>query len=70
MREEAKKRRIAEEEKKKTLEYFQQLWDKILAEDAAFLKGAEKSQITEYKHKEVILGDNRDCQPFKKAKEK
>ena len=53
-RKEAKKRRIVEKKKKKTLKYLQQLWDEILAEDA------ERSQIMGSKCKEVIPGDNKD----------
>ena len=41
---EAKKRRIMEKKKKKKmLEYLQQLWDKVLAEDAALLESTERS---------------------------
>ena len=29
--------------KKKMLEYLQQLWDKVLAEDATLLEGTEES---------------------------
>ena len=45
-RKEAKKKRIAEEKKKKkkrTLEYIQQLWDKMLVKDAILLEGAKRS---------------------------
>ena len=45
-REEAKKWRIAEEkEKKKKLEYLQQLQNKVLAEDTTLLEDIEESQI-------------------------
>ena len=40
-KEEAKKQRIAE--KKKKLEYIQQLWDKVLEEEAALLEEAKGS---------------------------
>ena len=70
-REEVKKKRIVEkEEKKKMLEYLQQLWDKVLAEDATLLEGTEEFYIAESKYKEVTLGDNRDYWSSKKAKEK
>ena len=35
------------------MEYIQQLQDEVLEEEAAILEGAEGSQITESKHKEV-----------------
>jgi len=65
-REEAEKRRVAEEKKKKkrTLEYLQQLQDKVLEEDT------EGSQIMRPKCKEVLLENDADCWPSKKAKEK
>jgi len=58
------------EKKKRTLEYFQQLWDKVLEEDTILLKDAEGSQIMGSKCKEASLEDNVDRQPSKKAKEK
>ena len=59
-REKAKKRRIAEKEKKKKmLEYIQQLWDKVIVEDAILLKGAEGSQVIGSKQKEVISRDEK-----------
>ena len=62
MREEAKKRKIAEKKKKKRmLEYLQQLWDEILVEDAAFLKSTEEFQIVGFKCKEISPEDNMDC---------
>jgi len=71
-RDEAERRRIAEKEKKKkkTLEYLQQLQDKILEEEAIFLKGAKGFQIIGSKHKKVFPETNVDCQPSKKAKGK
>jgi len=46
-REEAKKWRLAEEkDKRKWIEYLQQLQDKVLAKDIAFLGGNEVSQVT------------------------
>jgi len=47
--------RIAE----KKLEYIQQLWDEVLNEEAALLEGAEESQVTGSKHKEVATGDEK-----------
>jgi len=71
-RKEAERKRVVEEEekKKRTLEYLQQLWNKVLAEGAAFLEGAERFQIVGSKHKEVSPEDNRNCQPSKKTKGK
>ena len=40
-KEEAKKQRIVEEKEK--LEYIQQLWNKVLEEEATLLEGAEGS---------------------------
>ena len=56
---EAERQRVAEKKKKKkrTLEYLQQLQDKILEEEAALLEGAEGSQVMGFKHKEVAAGD-------------
>ena len=44
-REKAKRKRVAEEKKKKKriLEYFQQLWDKVLEEEATLLENTERS---------------------------
>ena len=42
----------------------------MLEEEAALLESVEVSQITGLKHKEIPLGDDVDCQPSKKAKEK
>jgi len=43
--EEAERQRVAEEEerKRRMMEYLQQLWDKVLEEEAALLEGAEES---------------------------
>lgn len=42
IKEEAEKRRLVEEKKKKKmLEYFQQLWNRVLVEDATLLEAAE-----------------------------
>jgi len=57
--EEAKRQRVAEEEerKRKTMEYFQWLWDEMLEEEAALLEEAEGSQVAGSKHKDVAAGD-------------
>jgi len=62
----------AEEEKKKkrTMEYFQQLRDEVLEEEAALLQRAEGSQATRSKHKEVTAEDEEGQWPSKKAREK
>ena len=62
-REETKKQRITQEKKKK-LEYIQQLQDKMIAEDT------EKSQVMGSKCKEVTSRDEEGYQLSKKAKEK
>ena len=67
-KEEAKKQRIAE--KKKKLEYIQQLWNKMLEEEATLLEGAEESQVTGSKCKEITTGDEERQQPSKKARVK
>jgi len=60
-REKAKKRRITEEKKKKkTLEYLQQLWDEVLAEDATLLEGTGGSQIIGIKYREITLGNEKE----------
>ena len=71
-REKAKRQRIAEEKKKKKriLEYFQQLWNKVLAKEAALLESAEGFQVTGSKCKEAPPGDDVDCQSSKKIKGK
>jgi len=52
------------------LEYLQQLWDKVLAEEAVLLEGAEGSQVIGSKHKEVTSGNEEGQSPSKKAKER
>ena len=71
-KEEAERQRVVEEEerKKKTMEYLQRLRDKVLEEEAALLEGAEGSQVTGSKHKEVAAGDEEEQWPSKKAREK
>jgi len=70
-REEARRRRVVEEKKKKRiLEYFQQLWNKVLEEEATLLEGAEGSQIVGSKYKETSLRNDADHWPSKKAKGK
>jgi len=45
VREKAERRKVAEEkkDKKKMLEYLQQLWNKVLEKEAAFLENAKGS---------------------------
>jgi len=70
-REKAERRRVTEEKKKKkTLEYLQQLWNEMLEKEATLLEGAEGSQIAGPKCKEILLENNVDCWPSKKAKGK
>jgi len=63
VRKEAKRKRVAEEKKKKkrTLEYLQQLQDKVLEEEATLLESIEGFQIVGPKHKEVLSENNVDC---------
>jgi len=70
--EEAEKQRVAEEEerKRRTMEYLQQLRDEVLEEEAALLKGAERSQVAGSKCKEVAAGDEEVQLPSKKARGK
>ena len=58
-KEKAKRQKIAEKKKKKkkTLEYLQQLWDKMLEEEATLLERAEGFQIVGSKYKEVATRD-------------
>jgi len=71
-REEAEKQRVVEEEarKRRTMEYLQQLQDKVLEEEAALLEGAEGSQVAGSKHKEIAAGDEEVQRPSKKARGK
>ena len=71
-KEEAERQRVAEEEerKKRTVEYLQQLQDKVLEEEAALLERAERSQVAGSKCKEVVTGDKEGQWPSKKAREK
>jgi len=71
-KEEAERQRIADEEERKqrTREYFQQLRDEVLEEEAALLEGAEGSQVAGSKHKEVTAGDEEEQWPSKKARGK
>ena len=61
---------MEKEEKKKMLEYIQQLWNKMIAENTAHLEGAEESQVAGSKYKENASVDEERYQPSKKAKEK
>ena len=65
---ETEKQRIIEEKKK--LKYIQQLWDKMLEEEAALLERAEESQVMGSKHKDVATGDKEGQLPTKKARGK
>ena len=49
----AERQRVVKEKerKRRTMEYLQQLWDKVLEEEAALLEGAEGSQIAGSKRK-------------------
>ena len=59
-REEAEKQGLAEEEdKRKQMEYLQQLQNKVLTEDATLLGGAEEFQIIGSKCKEITLEDKK-----------
>jgi len=71
-KEEAKRQKVAEEEKRKkrTVEYLQQLWNKVLEEEAALLEGAEGSQVAGSKCKEVTAGGEEEQRPSKKARGK
>jgi len=56
IREETKKwRLVEEEEKKKWIEYLQQLWDEVLADNATLLEGTEGSQVIGTKCKEITI---------------
>jgi len=69
---EAKRQRVAEEEKRKkrTMEYLQRLRDEVLEEEATLLEGAEGSQVTGSKHKEVTTEGEEEQRPSKKARGK
>jgi len=71
-KEEAKRQRVVEEEerKKRTMEYLQQLRNKVLEEEAGLLEGAEGSQVVGSKCKEVATGDEEEQRPSKKARGK
>ena len=71
-KEEAKRQRVAEEEKRKkrTMEYLQRLCDEVLEKEAALLEGAEGSQVAGSKCKEVAAGGEEEQRPSKKARGK
>jgi len=71
-KEEAERQRVAKEEerKKRTMEYLQRLWDEVLEEEAALLEGAEGSQVTGSKRKEVAAGGEEEQRPSKKVRGK
>ena len=52
------------------MEYFQQLQDKVLEEEAALLEGAKGSQVAGSKRKEVAARDKEVQWPSKKARKK
>ena len=52
------------------MEYFQQLQDEVLEEEAALLEGAEESQVMESKCKEIATRDEEGQQPSKKSRGK
>ena len=70
--EEAKKQRVAEEEKRKRriMEYLQWLQDEVLEEEAALLEGAEEFQVVGSKCKEIATGNREEQRPSIKAKGK
>ena len=59
-----------EERKRRTMEYFQWLWDKVLKEEATLSEGAKESQVTGSKCKKITARDKEKQWPSKKAKEK
>jgi len=72
VQEEAKRQEVVKEKerKKRMMEYLQQLQDEVLEEEATLLEGAEESQVTESKHKEIAAGDEDGQWPSKKARRK
>jgi len=56
--------------KKRTVEYVQWLWDKVLEEETALLEGAKGFQVVGSKHKEVVTEDKKGQQSSKKARGK
>ena len=70
-RKKAKRRKVVEEKKwkKRTLEYLQQLQDKVFEEDATLLESTEESQIAESKYKKVPPENDMDYWPSKILKE-
>jgi len=69
---EAKRQRVVEDKKRKrrTMEYLQQLQNKVLEEEATLLEGADKSQVVRSKCKDITARDKEEQQPSKKAREK
>jgi len=72
VQEEAKRQGVVKvkERKRRMIEYLQQLRDEMLEEEATLLEGAEESQITGSKHKEIAAGDEDGQWPSKKARRK
>jgi len=58
------------ERKRRMMEYLQQLRDEVLEEEATLLEGAEESQVTGSKHKEIAAGDEDGQWLSKKARRK
>jgi len=52
------------------MEYLQWLWDEVLEEEATLLEGAEGSQVTGSKHKEIATRDEEGQWLSKKSREK
>ena len=57
------------EKKKKWMEYFQWLRNKILAENAAILEDTRDFQIVKTKYKEITSENKKKGQPSKRQKE-
>ena len=55
-------------QRRKTVEYLQQLWDKVLEKKAALLERAEEFQVAGSKCKEVVTGDKKRQWPSRKAR--
>ena len=70
--EEAERQRVVEEEerKRRTMEYLQRLWDKVLEENATLLEGAKESKVVGFKCKEVATRNKEEQWPSKKARGK
>ena len=59
-RKKTKKQRLAKKkDKRKWMEYLQQLWNKVLAEDTTLLESTKGFQTMESKCKKIILEDKK-----------